>query len=236
MKTNQFYIKNIPAMLYGDNADKVCLYIHGKGGNKQEAKNLAAIICPYGFQVLSVDLPEHGERKTDAAKLVPWVAVPELQNLLLYAKEHWQVISVYACSIGAYFSLLAFSRETFKKVLLVSPIVDMEKLIVKMMGWAQVNEKQLMAEKEIATTFGETLSWEYYSYAKNNSIVKLNSKAAILYAGHDNLTDRNTIIEFSKKFNCSLHIYEKGEHWFHTEKQLAVLREFVVEELLQQEL
>ena len=222
----------MPAVLYGEAADKVCLFIHGKCGNKEEAERLSEIICPHGFQVLGIDLPEHGERKDDSGKLVPWDAVPELQSVLSYAKAHWQSISLHATSIGGYFSLLAFGDEVFEKALFVSPVADMCALIENMMQWSNVSEERLAAEKEIPTDFGETLSWEYYTYVKTHPIAKWSSKTAILYARHDNLTDRKTITEFAGRFGCDLQIYEDGEHWFHTEEQLAVWRDFVKKELL----
>ena len=232
MLTQKFKINHIPAVLYGEAADKVCLFVHGKCGNKEEAERLAEIICLHGFQVLGIDLPEHGERKDDSAKLVPWVAVPKLQSVLTYAKAHWQGISLHATSIGGYFSLLAFGDEVFEKVLFVSLVADMRLLIENMMMWASVSEERLKAEKEIPTDFGETLSWEYYTYVKAHSIDKWNSKTAVLYAGHDNLTDRKTITKFAERFGCDLQIYEDGEHWFHTEEQLAVWCDFVRKELL----
>ena len=46
---------------------------------------------------------------------------------------------------------------------------------------------------------------------------------AILYAGQDHLTARETVEEFARRFGCSVTVMENGEHWFHTEEQLAVL-------------
>lgn len=227
MNTGHLNINGIPAMIFGDNSNKVYIYVHGKSGYKEDAEAFAKIVSGQGFQVLSFDLPEHGERKNDAAKLVPWEAVPEFHSILFYAKQHWQMVSLYASSIGAYFSLLAFSNESFKQCLFVSPILDMTALIEKMMCWANVSEERLKAEKKIPTDFGETLSWEYYTYAKNNPVTALKSKTAILYAGHDNMTDRATVTAFTDKFKCSLQIHEKGEHWFHTKDQLTVWRDWV---------
>ena len=39
------------------------------------------------------------------------------------------------------------------------PILDMEKLIRDMMGWAGATQEQIQQVGEIPTTFGETLSW-----------------------------------------------------------------------------
>ena len=219
-------INQIPAVICGAPSDKVYLFVHGKCGSKEDAENFAEIACGKGFQVLSFDLPEHGERKDSAEKLVPWEVVPELQGVLSYAKQHWQSVSLYAVSIGAYFSLLAFQEERFANCLFLSPVLDMVALIEKMMGWAAVSPEQLQLEKEIPTDFGEVLSWAYYTYAKEHAINTWNSPTAMLYAGQDTLTDRRTATDFADVFGCSLQIYEDGEHWFHTDEQLAVLRKW----------
>ncbi len=227
-----FHIHDVPAVLYGENADSVCLYIHGKGGNKEEAASAAAILCPHGFQVLGIDLPRHGARRECAKAFVPWEMIPEMQDVLTYAKQRWQRVSLYAVSIGAYVSLLAFSDEQFEHCLFLSPVLDMVALIDKMMRWAAVSTEQLQAEKEIPTDFGETLSWDYYTYAKQHPIRTWNSPTAILYAGQDHLTDRATVTEFAARFDCLLPIYEDGEHWFHTAEQLAVSRAWMRKQMV----
>ena len=75
MKTQKLEISGIPALLYGKESRKVYLYVHGKMGCKEEALPFAELACPAGYQVLAVDLPEHGERKGSSEKLLPWVAV-----------------------------------------------------------------------------------------------------------------------------------------------------------------
>ncbi|MDH6314271.1 fermentation-respiration switch protein FrsA (DUF1100 family) [Parabacteroides sp. PFB2-10] len=55
-------INNIPAILYGSASDKLYLYVHGKQSRKEEAEHFANIAKKSGYQVLSFDLPEHGER------------------------------------------------------------------------------------------------------------------------------------------------------------------------------
>lgn len=230
MVSESFDIRGIPAVLYGERAEKVWLFVHGKCGNKEEACGLAELLCPKGYQVLGVDLPEHGARKDSAEQLLPWVVVPELQGVLAELKQRWKGVSLYANSIGAYFSLLAFPDERFERCLFVSPILDMVALIERMMGWASVSMERLQAEQVIPTPFGETLSWAYYTYAKQHPIQKWDSPTAILYAGKDEMTDCATVTVFAERFGCALQIYEDGEHWFHTEKQLAVLRAFVERE------
>lgn len=72
MTNEHLNIKNIPAIIWGDTSSKVYLYIHGQGGYKEEAEAFASIANRYGWQVLSIDLPEHGERKEERDLFNPW--------------------------------------------------------------------------------------------------------------------------------------------------------------------
>ncbi len=227
-------IQNIPSVLYGDNSENLYLYIHGRMGCKEEATRLAEIVCPKGYQVLSIDLPGHGERTGGMERFVPWEVVPELQAVYAFAQKRWKKISLYANSIGAYFSLLAFQETKLEKSLFVSPILNMEKLIHDMMGWADVTEEQLKQAGEIPTDFGETLSWKYLTYAEERRITIWDSPTSILYAGQDHLTARGTVDNFVRWFGCAIMVMENGEHWFHTKEQLAVLDAWLQKETEQE--
>lgn len=85
MKKLEFEIAGIPALLVGEPSERLYLYVHGKMGYKEEALDFAERACPAGYQVLAIDLPEHGQRKGRTEKLLPWVAVPELQAVYRYA-------------------------------------------------------------------------------------------------------------------------------------------------------
>ena len=231
MKEERFTIQNIPSILYGDSSENLFLHIHGKMGCKEEAGRFANIVCPEGYQVLSIDLPGHGERAEEMERFAPWEVVPELQAVYGFAQQRWKTIRLYANSIGAYFSLLAFRGDKLEKCLFVSPVLDMEKLIGNMMGWAGVTREQLKEAGEIPTAFGETLSWNYLTYASEHRIKKWDSPTAILYAGQDHLTARQTVDSFAQRFGCTVTVMENGEHWFHTEEQLAVLDAWLRKEI-----
>ena len=219
-------IQGIPAVQYGQTVEHVYLFVHGKNGYKEEAEPFAQIVCPKGYQVLSIDLPGHGSRKEEADRFVPWQVVPELQALMQYAKAHWKHISLRATSIGSWFSMLAYQDEPLETSLLVSPVLDMQQLIEQMMLWANVTPEQLQRQGRIPTDFGETLDWDYYQYVKRNRIQQWHPHTAILYAGQDNLTPRQTVDSFCKRFHCGLTVMEDGEHWFHTKEHLSVLTEW----------
>lgn len=216
-------IGGIPSLLYGPKSAKGFLFIHGQGGNKEEAEAFAKIAVPAGYQVLSIDLPQHGERKDMANGFDPWTVVPELEAVLAEQKKHWSNISLRANSIGAYFSMLAFQHEQIHRALFVSPIVDMEQLIMNMMDWAGVNEETLHVQGEIPTDFGQTLSWSYLCWVRQHPLINWKTPTFVLYAGHDNLTSYQTIAAFSRKYDAELTVYDEGEHWFHTPEQLERL-------------
>lgn len=217
--TKELLIDKASACLYGERSDRVYLYVHGKNGFKEEAAAYADIANSKGYQVISVDLPDRGDCK-------PWEAVPILQGLLNYAKTRWNNISLYAVSIGAWFSMLAYGGGALKKCLFVSPVLDMEPLIENMMNWAGITEDGLERQKIIPTDFGETLDYEYYQFAKKNPITAWSVPTEILYAENDSLTSVETVERFCERFDCGLNVFKGGEHWFHTEEQLAFLRKW----------
>lgn len=223
MKETVFQIEHIPAVLYGQESDRVFLFIHGKHGCKEGAKPFAETVCPKGWQVLALDLPEHGARRGGDETLAPWHVVPEVQTVLAYIQSRWSRVALRADSIGAWFGMLALADTPLEQCLLVSPVLDMAALIRRMMTWAGVTEAELEAQETILTDFGETLSWRYYQYAKAHPIARWDSPTAILYAGHDGLTPRPEAEAFAARFHCGLTVMEEGEHWFHTPEQLAVL-------------
>lgn len=223
MKTERFTLKNIPLLLIGEPARRVYLYIHGKNGSKEEALDFAELACPAGYQVLALDLPEYGERKNAPERLLPWVVIPELQFICQYAKVHWRSVSLRATSIGAWLSMMALQDKELKQALFVSPVVDMEDLITNMMQWAGVTEAQLQQAGEIPTTFGETLSWKYLCWVREHPL-QWHTPTQVLYGEKDNLTSREVLDRFKSSTGAHLTIMADGEHWFHTELQLAVLQ------------
>jgi len=224
MKSTTYQIGHIPVILYGEPCKKGYLFIHGQGGCKEEAASFAETATVLGYQVLSIDLPQHGERINCKDGFDPWTIVPELQTVLCERKAYWHQIGIRANSIGAYFALLAFQNEGIFQALFVSLIINMEQLILDMMKWSNVTEDELHKQTEIATAFGQTLSWPYLSWVRQHPMDAWKSPLSILYAGGDTLTSLAAIIGFSKAHNAELTVYKEGEHWFHSAEQLAYLR------------
>ena len=120
----------------------------------------------------------------------------------------------------------ALGEKTVDNALFISPVVDMEKLIGDMMTWANVTERELEEKSEIATSFGETLSWRYLCYVREHPI-NWHVPTRILYGENDNLTSLETISAFAKKIGAPLTVMPGGEHWFHTEEQMRFLEGWI---------
>lgn len=124
----------------------------------------------------------------------------------------------------------ALSKMKIKKAFFISPIVDMEKVILNMMTLANVSEQLLKEKQTINTSFGETLSWNYLNYVRNHPI-KWNIPTEILYGENDYLTSLETISDFAKNNNAGVTVMKNGEHWFHTKEEMDFLDKWIKSKL-----
>ena len=189
---------------------KGILYIHGKGGSYLEAEQYRKNCT--GFEIIGVDYDID----------YPWIVENKIKAAYNDIVDKYDSVYVIANSIGAYFTMHSLQNCKLEKAFFISPILDMEKLILNMMCWANVTEQELCEKGEIPTSFGETLSWKYLCFVRENPIT-WDIPTDILYAGQDNLTSRETVDEFVNSHNAGLTVMENGEHWFHTEEQIAFL-------------
>jgi len=222
-------IGTIPAILWGDKSDRLFVVVHGNMSNKEDDAIVvfAEEATGIGYQVLSFDLPEHGDRKGEAYACKVQNCVQDLNSIMRYAQSLSNNISVFACSMGAYFSLLAYGQEPLKNCLFLSPVVNMERIINNMMTWFSISTNRLKTEKEVSTPIGQTLYWDYFCYVKEHPIVAWNNRTSILYGSEDNLCEFDVVSAFANRFECDLQVMEHGEHYFHTEEQLRFLRQWL---------
>lgn len=220
-------IKGIPAIIWGEESDKVYIYVHGKMGCKENAETFAELAILKGYQVISFDLPEHGERKTEDYPIMVWNGVSDLKSIHQFAMEKWKSIYLYACSLGAYFSLLAYKDIEIKKSLFQCPVLNMEKLISNMMKWENVSEEKLKEEKIIETNFGETLYWDYCIYVKEHPVDKWNVETYILYPSKDMLTEVETVDKFANEQGAYVTTIQGAEHYFTDEKYINEMKAWI---------
>lgn len=194
--------------------NKVVLYIHGKNGSPDESEHYRTLFRDY--DVIGLDY------KT----FTPWDTGKEIHSKVEILKEEYSEIILIANSIGAFFCLHADLNSQISKAYFISPLVDMEGLICKMMSWANVTEAQLEKEKIIHTDFGEELSWDYLCYVREHS-EKWSVPTHILYGSKDNIVSEDSLKAFAKQTSASLTVMRNGEHWFHTEEQMKFLDDWI---------
>ena len=188
----------------------IVVYVHGKGGSAEEAGHYKHLFP--SAEVIWFDY--HAQ--------APWEAREEFPAFFAEQRKRCDRLTLVANSIGAFFSLSSLDAALVDSARLISPVVDMEKLIGSMMLWANVTEQALAEKLEIPTPFGETLSWRYLTYVREHPI-SWHVPTRILYGEHDNLTSLETISAFAEKTGAELTVMPGGEHWFHTEAQMRFL-------------
>lgn len=189
---------------------KAVVYIHGKGGNAGEAERYRPLF------------PECDVIGFDYRSDTPWEAKKEFSSYFEEIGRTYEKIILVANSIGAYFAMNALQNKKIGKAYFISPIVDMERLISDMMAQSGVTEEELREKKRVKTPFGETLSWEYLAYVRENPIF-WDVPTKILYGEKDETTSFATVCSFSERIGAKLDVMKGGEHWFHTEEQMKYL-------------
>lgn len=230
MRKERITIENIPALVWGREADKVLLCVHGKMGSKDVFAQIAEIAEQKGYQTLSFDLPQHGERQEEAARCDVWNGIRDLNAMGDYAFRRWKHVSLYACSLGAYFSLQAYPEREFEKCLFQSPILDMEYLVGQMMKWFDVTEERLHREGEIDTPI-DPLRWDYWQYIRKHPVEKWNIPTHILFGGKDELQTLEIMHSFAERFGASVRVAKDSEHPFMAEGDGEIVNRWLREKL-----
>lgn len=215
-------VEGIPAVLWGKESKKVFIAVHGNMSHKEDIiiMKFAEKAVSSGYQVLSFDLPEHGDRKNEDTLCKVQECVSELTAIINYIKERYENVSLFACSMGAYFSLMAYKNEKLSQSLFLSPVVNMGKIIDNMMLWFDISEERLEKEKEIMTPIGQKLYWDYYCYVRSHLVTVWDIPTSILYGSKDDVCEYETILHFTEIFHCNLYIMDNSGHFFHTNEQL----------------
>lgn len=223
-------IQGIPAILWGKPSDRVFLHVHGKMSRKEYAQSFAVLAEAADYQTLSFDLPEHGERAGSQELCDVWNGKRDLTVMADYAFAGWKEVSLFACSLGAYFSLEALADRHFARCLFQSPIVDMKWLVQHMMLWANVTEADLAKKQEISTEI-DTLRWDYYNYILSHPVTKWDSRTFILYGGRDNLQPQESVEAFAAQFGAALRISPNSSHPFMEAGDAEIVNQWIQDSL-----
>ena len=181
---------------------KAMLYIHGKGGSAEEV----VLFRPFcaGYDVRGIDLTD----------FTPWESAGQIRAVFNEMREECSRVSILA--------MCALQDCQVERAFFISPVLDMENLILSMMKQACVTEADLRERCGVRTDFGETLSWKYLSFVRGHP-VRWRVPTEILCAEHDALLPHETFVRFVRTHDARLTVMPGGEHWFHTPEQMAFL-------------
>ena len=193
---------------------KGIIYIHGKGGSAGEAEHYAPLFP--GCDVVGLDYRASA----------PWEAYDEFRSFYDGFEKGRENVRIIANSIGAYFAMNSLYDKKIEEAFFISPIVDMEGLILNMMAAENVTEKELTEKKIIKTSSGEELSPDYLCYVRFHPVI-WRIPTHILYGSADFLQSAETVGSFAKATGADLTVMEGGEHWFRTEEQMRFLDRWI---------
>ncbi len=230
MKNERISISGIPAVIWGEKSDRVYLCVHGKMSSKEAAEYIALEAEKKGCQTISFDLPQHGERAAEDRRCDIWNGIRDLNTVSEYVFANWKKVSLFACSLGAYFSLHAYKDRPFEKALFQSPIVDMEYLIRQMMVWFDISEECLEREREINTPI-DLMTWEYFQYVLSHPTGHWEIPTSILFGAKDNLQTEDIMRAFACKNGCTLTVSPTSEHPFMAETDGPVVARWLRDNL-----
>ena len=178
------------------------IYIHGQYGSPEEAEHYRALFP--GCEVIGFDYKAQ----------TPWEAEHEFAEYFDRLRctdrsagscgptsasgQSARSIGIIANSIGAFYAMCALAGRDIAAAYFISPIVDLERIE------------------------GVTLDEEHLCYVRQHPI-DWRVPTHILYGENDNLTSLATISDFARRTGASLEVMPGGEHWFHTQEQMAFL-------------
>lgn len=189
---------------------RAILYVHGKGGSPDEAARFGQLFP--GRVVMGLNY------RSDT----PWETREEIRVAVGALARECDRMSLIANSIGAYYAMNAGIGDRLEHAYLISPVLDMERLILDRMRRAGVDEETLRRMGTVPTDSGEALSWTYLTYVREHP-VEWGVPTDILIGGADALLPREAAETFAATHSATLTVMENGEHWFHTQEQLRFL-------------
>lgn len=204
MKEEYIKIGHIPAKLYAaENAVGTVLAIHGFAGSKESnaIKALAERLCRDKLNVLTFDLPAHGERTEPSEGLLPDNCIADIIAAENYIKSNFTgTLHAFATSYGAMCLLHRLERgdDSYKSIVLRVPAVNMASSLVRI---AAATSKSPLAYKANGQDFVINMQREYripYRFYELLSTLHCmrhskhwdSDRIMTVYAGNDELVAR----------------------------------------------
>lgn len=229
MKKERININGIPAILWGDKSNQIVIVTHGSQSHKEDRfiQCCAENFCQRGFQLLSFDMPEHGDRKAKLPIHTVEQAIDDLNEIYHYSEERYESIIGIGCSLGAYYTLIAYQHKPLRYVALLSPVVDLIELTHQMLENDNKSINDVIENKSIILSNGIVVRYEDYQYLQSHLLNKVSYPISILYGRNDKLISYESIEKFVRKYDCEWIISDKSEHYFLTKEDMIQINEWL---------
>lgn len=191
--------------------------IHGKGGNKEDARGFAERAAQAGWQTVAIDLP---------VDLQPWDCHAAVRDVFIAMQGHWHTIGVRATSIGAWFATAALDGEPLAAALFESPLFNTVQHIEGLMESAKVDRELLRERSVITPASGPQLSWDYLQWAEDHIVQNWMPQTFILSGSDDELVPISRTQVFAHRWGAQLEVLPGSHHWIHTPPELRALAQW----------
>ena len=208
----ELLLDGIPALRWGEPGGRAVIGVHGQFSNKHDPvmARCGDVIASWGDQLITFDLPAHGDRQDDKA-FTHMDASPEVRAFARLARSQSTEVSLLANSIGAYFSLCDTPAGTFERAWMVSPLLDLEYYIRDIMAEYSVTDEQLEAQTVIDTPRG-VLERSYLRFVEEHP-ARLNAPSWIIRGDQDEVVPLNALSRFVGAPGVELVQVEGGQHF-----------------------
>ena len=211
-KPEELLLDGVPALRWGKPGGRAVVGVHGQFSNKHDPvmARCGDVIASWGDQLITFDLPAHGDRQEDKA-FTPMDASPEVRAFARLARSQSTEVSLLANSIGAYFSLCDTPPGTFERAWMVSPLLDLEYYIRDIMAEYSVTDEQLEAQTVIDTPRG-VLERSYLRFVEEHP-ARLNAPSWMIRGDQDEMVPLSALSRFVGAPGVELVQVEGGQHF-----------------------
>ena len=206
----KIYITEVTSLI---NKEKVIIYCHGLGSNKNQYKRFYKKFYKNNISMISFDLPAHGEDKTEFKNFTLKESITYIDNVIKYAKAKYKYIYLFGSSYGGYVILnYLIEKKEHYKTFLMCPAFNFYEIINKKM---QI-DKEYFKSNDYLHLYGKVNLYKnaYNEFRKADVAVKKNnySNIVIIQGKLDKTVPYEDQKEFAQKNKLKFMPIENGSH------------------------
>lgn len=206
---------NVFSALPSSNPEKIIIYCHGLGSNKNWAIRFYNQLLENNIGLFAFDFPGHGEDKTEFSKFDLSLCMVYLNQVIKYVKKNYSSkIYLFGCSYGGFVILnkIIQNSDFIEKVVLMCPAINFCEILERKMNISSKyfeNNNYILLYNNI-----KIYKKAYLEFKQGNfNIKKFKFKNVSIIHGTD---DKTVFISDIQKFcldnNLYLEIIDSGKH------------------------